>query len=33
VEHLSALKSSNFEGDLIIEYQGGGDREKVLAGI
>jgi sugar phosphate isomerase/epimerase len=29
-EYLGALKSVNFEGDLIIEYQGGGDREKAI---
>jgi sugar phosphate isomerase/epimerase len=28
--YLGALKSMNFEGDLIIEYQGGGDREKAI---
>jgi len=29
-EYLSALHKINFNGDLIIEYQGGGDREQAI---
>jgi sugar phosphate isomerase/epimerase len=29
-EYLGALKAAKFKGDLIIEYQGGGDRERAV---
>ena len=29
-EYITALKKTGFTGDLIIEYQGGGDREKAI---